>query len=219
LKIERSVCTTSRTVPGARVCERSVTHACTSDVRTAEPPTAESGSGNVVVDHRFDPSHGGRAMRTGCGPLLRVLGNGYWILVVDVAPTTRALAAIGAAYYARGEVREAKRASTTARGPSTACTSPPEDRIAGFWWTPWRTVAGSIRLPPWRFDGRQGLPKHLQRDDVDPRFKKGTRRSLSPDVPDYPARYRQDQSRTCPTAGRRGQRCLPLQDHRRGRWN
>jgi hypothetical protein len=103
--------------------------------------------------------------------------------VVDVAPTTRALAAIEAAYYARGEVREAKRASTTARGPSTACTSPPEDRIAGFWWTPWRTVAGSIRLSPWRFDGRQDLPKHLQRDDVDPRFKKGTRRSLSPMSP------------------------------------
>ena len=42
LKIERSVCTTSRTVPGERVSERSVTHACTSDVRTAEsllPPS------------------------------------------------------------------------------------------------------------------------------------------------------------------------------------
>jgi hypothetical protein len=36
------VCATSRTVPGERVCERSVTHACTSDVRTAEsllPPS------------------------------------------------------------------------------------------------------------------------------------------------------------------------------------
>jgi hypothetical protein len=98
LKIERSVCTTSRTVPGERVCERSVTHACTSDVRTAESllppsrvPTAESSSGNVVVDHGFDPSRGGRAMRTGCGPLLRVLGNGYWILVVDVAPVKLAV--------------------------------------------------------------------------------------------------------------------------------
>jgi hypothetical protein len=41
-KIERSVCTTSRTVPGERVCDRSLTHACTSDVRTAEsllPPS------------------------------------------------------------------------------------------------------------------------------------------------------------------------------------
>ena len=56
-----------------------------------EPPTAESGSGNVVVDHGFDPSRGRRAMRTGCGPLLRVLGNGYWILVVDVAPVKLAV--------------------------------------------------------------------------------------------------------------------------------
>ena len=30
-------------------------------------------------------------MRTGCGPLLRVLGNGYWILVVDVAPVKLAV--------------------------------------------------------------------------------------------------------------------------------
>jgi hypothetical protein len=56
-----------------------------------EPPTAESGSGNVVVDHGFDPSRGSRAMRTGRGPLLRVLGNGYWILVVDVAPVKLAV--------------------------------------------------------------------------------------------------------------------------------
>src|SRR5215207_9145994 len=87
LKTERSVCTTSRTVPGERVCERSGhprLYLRCADGR--EPPTAESGSGNVVVDHGFDPSRGGRAMRTGCGPLLRVLGNGYWILVVDVAP-------------------------------------------------------------------------------------------------------------------------------------
>jgi hypothetical protein len=92
LKIERSVGTTSRTVPGERVCERSVTprlYLRCADGR--EPPTAESGSGNVVVDQGFDPSRGGRAMRTGCGPLLRVLGNGYWILVVDVAPVKLAV--------------------------------------------------------------------------------------------------------------------------------
>ena len=55
LKIERSVCTTSRTVPGERVSERSVTHACTSDVRTAEsllPPSRVPA--NVVVDHGCD---------------------------------------------------------------------------------------------------------------------------------------------------------------------
>ena len=56
-----------------------------------EPPTAESGSGNVIVDHGFDPSRGRRAMRTGCRPLLRVLGNGYWILVVDVTPVKLAV--------------------------------------------------------------------------------------------------------------------------------
>ena len=56
-----------------------------------EPPTAESGLGNVVVDHGFDPSRGGRVMRTGCGPLLCVLGNGYWILVIDVAPVKHAV--------------------------------------------------------------------------------------------------------------------------------